>query len=137
MRKADEDYENNNALFKSNYGNTVFAIITASLFLTLIAVFFGSGTLFKEKGIHCRCLTILCCPFPNPCINISELELESKGEVTTPLQKPKTEVYWYTRRGETKIRLLGSSPEKLIVKSQVSLYLLSVRFDKVILILTK
>ena len=130
---AEEDYENNNALFKSNYGNTVFAIITASFSLTLIAVFFGSGTLFKEKGLHCRCLTILCCPFPNPCINISELELESKEELTTPLDTPKTEVYWYTRRGETKIRFLGSIPEKLSVKPQVSLYLLSVRFDKVIL----
>ena len=133
VRKADEDYENNNALFKSNYGNTVFAIITASLFLTLIAVFFGSGTLFKEKGIHCRCLTILCCPFPNPCINISEPELESKVESTTPVEKPKNEVYWYTRRGETKIRLLGSTPEKRSFKSQVSLYLQSVCFDVVIL----
>ena len=124
-----EDYENNNALFKSNYGNTVFAIITATLSLTLITVFFGSGTLFKEKGIHCRCLTILCCPFPNPCINISEAELDSKEESMTTLDKPKTEVYWYTHRGETRMKLLGSITENRGFKSQVFLlYLQSVRF---------
>ena len=126
--RAGEDYENNNALFKSNYGNTVFAAISATLFLVLITLLFGSGTLFKEKGIHCRCLTILCCPFPNPCLNISEAELLSKEESTTPLYKPRTEVYWYTRRGETKTRLLGTVSEVGSFKSQVSLYLRSVRF---------
>ena len=120
VQRAGEDYENNNALFKSNYGNTVFAAISATLFLVLIILLFGSGTLFKEKGIYCRCLTILCCPFPNPCLNISEAELVSKEESTTPSDKPKTEVYWYTGRGETKTRLLGTISEKGSFKSQVS-----------------
>ena len=118
--RAEEDFENNNALFKSNYGNTYFAIITFTLSLTLIIVFFGSGALFKEKGIHCRFLTILCCPFPNPCINISESELDPKEESTAPLEKPKTDVYWYTRGGETRIRLLGTVTEKRSFRSQVS-----------------
>ena len=34
--------------------------------------------------------------------------------------KPKTEVYWYHRRGETKIRLLGSLLEEKHFKSQVA-----------------
>ena len=75
---------------------------------------------------------ILCCPFPNPCINMSEAELDSKEESMTALDKPKNEVYWYTRRGETRIRLLGSIPQICGLKSQVFLlYLQSFRFHSI------
>ena len=37
-----DDSENNDALFKHPYGNTIFATGTATVFLILITLFFGS-----------------------------------------------------------------------------------------------
>ena len=68
--------ENNDALFKSQYGNTIFATTTAVFFLTLIMLFFGSSALFRYRGIHRRCLTILCCPCPKPCISLTDSDLD-------------------------------------------------------------
>jgi len=131
-----EDYENNNSLFKSNYGNTIFGATTGTFFLSLIILFFGSGTLFKERGIHCRLFSILFCPCPNDCINVDSIDLDPPssqnssdlnniGQIpeegpTTPFDKPKTEVYWYYRRGEIKIKLLGSLRDEKHFKSQVA-----------------
>ena len=131
-----EDYENNNSLFKSNYGNTIFGATTGTFFLSLIILFFGSGALFKERGIHCRLFSILFCPCPNDCINLDIIDLDPQSSLTSsdlnnmeqlpekgptaPIDKPNTEVYWYHRRGETKIRLLGSLLEEKHFKSQVA-----------------
>ena len=79
---AISDSENNDALFKFQYGNTIFATTTAIFFLTLITLFFGSSTLFRERGIHCRCLTILCCPCPKPCISLTDSDLNRSSEHT-------------------------------------------------------
>ena len=138
-----EDYENNNSLFKSNYGNTIFGATTATFFLILIVLFFGSGTLFKERGIHCRLFSILFCPCPNDCINVDSIDLDPPssqnssdlnniGQIpeegpTTPFDKPKTEVYWYYRRGEIKIKLLGSLRDEKHFKSQVATVLNIIR----------
>ena len=123
-------FENNDALFKSQYGNTVFALTTAIFFLILITLFFGSDTIFRERGIHCRCLTIICCPCPNPCISLTDQDLDPLSLLATSSQRtsgenieehgstdvnpigldpPHTEVYLYNQGGARKITLLGSS----------------------------
>ena len=117
-------FENNDALFKSEYGNTIFGIISSTLFLGLIILFFGSDTLFKEKGIYCRCLNILCCPCPKPCINVTEPDLEpsSSMDASEPIRtvqnveeqsvgsnQTQIEIYLYSRSGERKFTLLGKS----------------------------
>ena len=138
-----EDYENNNSLFKSNYGNTIFGVTSGTFFLSLIVLFFGIGTLFKERGIHCRLFSILFCPCPNDCINLdsidlyppssmNNLDLNDMGQIhkdgsTFPFDKPKTEVYWYYHQGETKIWLLGSFREGTDFKSQVATVLNIIR----------
>ena len=125
--------DNNDALFKSQYGNSIFASTTAIFFLLLITLFFGSDTLFRERGIHFRCLTILCCPSPKPCINLTDSDLDplplltastqsTSGENTDEhrstevnpigLDSPHTEVYLYTQRGACKTKLLGERAEK-------------------------
>ena len=72
--------ENNDALFKSQYGNSIFAVTSAILFLILIILFFCSDSIFKNRGMHCKCLFILCCPYPEPCIHNTNLF----PEPTTP-----------------------------------------------------
>ena len=72
--KENGVFESNDALFKSNYGNTIFATTTAIFFVVLIILFFGSGKLFQDRGIHCRCLNILCCPCSKSCISLTEPE---------------------------------------------------------------
>ena len=127
------DNENNDALFKSQYGNTIFATTTAIFFLTLITLFFGSDTLFRERGIHCRCLTILCCPCPKPCISLTDSDFNPLSELTfssdnirganvedhvstgmpeISFDQPHTEAYLYTERGASKIDLLSCSSRK-------------------------
>ena len=122
-------FENNDALFKSEYGNTIFALTSATFFFGLIIIFFGSNNLFREKGIHCRCLNVLFCPCPTSCINLSEPDLDTSSSLNTSDRKtsrekvageasqeetsldsdrPQTEVYLYSRRGEKKIKLLGT-----------------------------
>ena len=65
-------YENNDSLFKTKHGNTLFAIITGSLFLFLIIIVFFTEKIFRKHGIYCKCCSILCCPCPQNCINISQ-----------------------------------------------------------------
>ena len=124
------EIENNDALFKHAYGNTIFATVTATFFLLLIILFFGSQSIFIKRGIHCRCLTILCCPCPNPCIKLSASDpdpltsltssnqnIRNEGEgdkVSTDVapigvDKPHTDVFLYSRGGESKFNILGQS----------------------------
>ena len=132
-------FENNDALFKSKYGNTIFAMTSATLFLGLIIIFFGSNTLFKEKGIHCQCLNGLFCPCPKPCINLTEPDLDPSSSLTTSglktngekvaeqasqeetsvdSDRPQTEVYLYSRRGEKNLNYLAHYLETLAKQSR-------------------
>ena len=143
-------FENNDALFKSKYGNTIFAMASATFFLVLIILFFGGETLFKERGFHCHCLNIICCPWPKPCINLTEPDLDSPSSLAAseertsgqnigkqacqeeqsihPDRSP-TEVYFYIRGGETKFTLLGKSyGNDNHSKSQVLIYLIFYTF---------
>ena len=137
--------ENNDALFKHPYGNTIFATATATFFLTLITLFFGSQSLFKQRGIHCRCLTILCCPCPKPCIRLSKEEHnhlppptstnentgnDSEGDQVTidlpdtRVDQPHTDVYLYSHGGDSKFSLLCQSCRICEqVRSEVNIYL--------------
>ena len=86
----------------------------------LITLFFGSQSMFKERGINSRCLTILCCPCPKPCIRLSNSDIdpftssyqntsnENEGfQVSTDVtaisvDQPQTKVYLYSHGGESK-----------------------------------
>ena len=57
-------YENNDALFKNRFGNSIFALTTGVLFLLLIIFTFLSDMIFKNNGIFCKCFSILCFPCP-------------------------------------------------------------------------
>ena len=63
-------YENNDALFKSRQGNFLFAIVSGIFFLLLIILTFFTEKIFKNLGINFKCLSILCCPCPNNCVNL-------------------------------------------------------------------
>ena len=122
---ANSTHESSDALFKSPYGNTIFATVTALFFLILITIFFGTEILFKEKGLYCRCLTILCCPCPEPCIKLHDLapdplpsldsssRNENEGEQLSIKEavicsdQPKTEVYVYRQGGKSKLGFKG------------------------------
>ena len=64
-------YENNDALFKSNYGNSLFAIVSGVGFFLLIMFAFFTDTIFKSKGMYCKCCSILCLPCPQNCFILS------------------------------------------------------------------
>ena len=66
VHNANQD---NNALFKSPYGNTIFAIATFSFYLFLMTIFFAWDKIFKEDGLLCTLFKSIPNPFPNPCCN--------------------------------------------------------------------
>ena len=141
------DSQSNDALFKHPYGNTFFAAVTATFFLLLITLFFGSRSIFKHRGIHCRCVTILCCPCPKPCIRLSHEHHNpsppltsaihntsndyERDQVTTDLPsisvgQPLTDVYLYSHGGESRFGLLCHSYRICQqVKFEVNMYLYS------------
>ena len=59
--------QDNNALLKYPYGNTIFSIATFSFYLFLIAIFFAWDKIFKEDGLLCKLFKSIPNPFPNPC----------------------------------------------------------------------
>ena len=63
-------YENNDALFKSRYGNCLFASISGILFLFLIIFTFSPNNIFK---MYCKCGSKSCSICPENFINISKL----------------------------------------------------------------
>lgn len=65
--KHEYIYENNDALFKSRYGNTFFAVISCAFFMILICVFFFTNKTLRDDRIYSKCLTILCFPCPSNC----------------------------------------------------------------------
>ena len=120
-------FESNDALFKYQYGNTIFATTTCTFFFSLSLLFFCTETLFKKRGIHCRFLHILCCPCSQPCLfssgpdsNTSSSEIVTNVEHNTKdesLEKendvkelqeatqPHTQIYLYNKH--KKICLVG------------------------------
>ena len=122
-------YQANDALFKTPYGNTIFAITSSLFFFLLIVLFFNTEMLFKRRGIHCICMHILCCPCPSPCIHYTDPSLNTPAiEVISPVDsemngeslnevgaanesnsngQSHTEIYCYTQKGERKKWLVG------------------------------
>ena len=69
--RGDHIYENNDALIKSPYGNSLFAIISGIIFLFLILFTFFTDKIFKNHGIFCKCCSVICLPCPQNCFNLS------------------------------------------------------------------
>ena len=127
--------ENNDALFKSQYGNTIFAATSIIFFLVLITIFFGSSFIFGERGFHCRCISILCCPCPQPCVHYIDQDSSSTSLTISPADcnmnqrlqeevcssnesetqdgQTHTMVYLYRDRGEKITVLFGKSSQKM------------------------
>ena len=69
--KSEYIWENNDALFKSSYGNSLFAVISFHFFFFLILLTFFTDKIFKRLNVYCKCL---CTPFlacPNNCFDIN------------------------------------------------------------------
>lgn len=133
-------YENNDALFKRNYGNTFFALVSGIGFFVLIMFTFFTDRIFKNKGMYCKCCNILCLPCPQNCFHLnntlnpleslapqaeiendSELQNENSGEISRDGEDEMTKIYIYSN-GNT--RWLSGKPrptEKLQLK-QVKIY---------------
>ena len=58
-----DDLQDNKALLKNPYGNTIFSIATFSFYLFLMTIFFSWNKIFKEDGLLCT----FCKSIPNPC----------------------------------------------------------------------
>ena len=89
-------YENNDALFKSRHGNSLFAISTGLFCLCIITLTFFSSIIFKNHGIYCKCFSVICIPCPNNCVNLnSEMYTSSSPPVefneSNDEQQPKVE----------------------------------------------
>ena len=63
-------YENNDALLKYNYGNTLFSIISGTFFLFIIIIAFFTDKIFKNHGMYCKGFSVLCFPCPNNFLNL-------------------------------------------------------------------
>ena len=61
--------QDNNALLKYPYGNTIFAIATFSFYLFLMIIFFAWDKLFEDDGLICTLCKRICPPCRNPCSN--------------------------------------------------------------------
>ena len=79
--EPDWIYENNDALFKRRYDNSIFAISTGGIFFFLIFLTFFTDKIFKTVGVYCKCFSILCMPCPNNC-----LDLDSEMSHSQPVQ---------------------------------------------------
>ena len=111
-------YENNDALFKSRYGNSLFAITSGVFFFFLIILTFFSAKIFKHRGVYCKCFYILCLPCPNNCINLNSEIPPIQTEPTNP-SPPDDD-----REPETKQRS-STSQEKDNQKANTELYFYS------------
>ena len=60
-------FQDNNALLKYPYGNTIFSIATFSFYLFLMSIFFSWDKIFKEDGLLCTFCKSIPNPCPNPC----------------------------------------------------------------------
>ena len=119
-------YENNDALFKSRYGNSIFAITTGGVFFFLIMLTFFTDKIFKKGGIYCKCFSILCFPCPNNCLDLDSEMPHSQPVQTNPIipnnddesdmeqidpneeakedKKPYIQIYIYPKRKKKSLR---------------------------------
>ena len=134
-------YENNDALFKSNYGNSIFALTSGISFFFLIMLTFFTDKLFGSKGIYCKCCNILCFPCPQNCFHFnntlnplapltprSDIEKDSacqtidSGENLSEADDATTKIYVYSN-GNTKWLSGKPSSTETIQSKQVQEYL--------------
>ena len=64
-------WENNDALFRSSYGNSLFAIISFVFFFFLILLTFFTDKIFKVFGEYCKCLCTPFLSYPNNCFDLN------------------------------------------------------------------
>lgn len=136
--RTEEIYENNDALFKSRYGNYLFAIISGILFVILIILTFFTEKIFKHHGIYCKIFSILCFSCPNNCLNFDsemslsrplqsnsttpksagELEMEEPNSIDEALKTKKTliQVHIYPRRKKEPLIRKQSSEQRFELK---------------------
>ena len=76
--------ETNDAMFKSRYGNTVFSIVLCLFFFVLIITFFLTDKIFQNNGIYCKCFTMICCPCPGNCSNLTNQLSLTQALETSP-----------------------------------------------------
>jgi len=103
----------------------LFAVISCLVFASLITLFFFTDKIFKNYGMYCRCFSILCCPCPQNCSDLtsqfsSSLNLQTApnpnedehlhGEsnsvkISKENEEPDIQAFFYTR--ENKLMLFG------------------------------
>ena len=79
--------QDNNALLKYPYGNTIFAIATFSFYLFLMTIFFAWDKLFQDDGLICTLCKRICPPWRNPCSNPQSEEPNSSTGVDDENEK--------------------------------------------------
>ena len=88
-------WENNDALFRSSYGNSLFAIISFVFFFFLILLTFFTHKIFKVFGEYCKCLCTPFLSYPNNCFDLN-------SEYFQYLQTPHNLTNEVNCHGETK-----------------------------------
>ena len=123
--------ENNDALFKSPYGNSIFAVTSSLFFFLLILTFFCTNLLFKHCGTHCKFLYCICLPCPDPCIYYSDPnpptqsnEIDQTINVNQPIEEPHTEIHLHKNQGYRRKLQVGhpnSSDEHISLQVNLTL----------------
>ena len=99
-------YENNDALFKSSHGNSLFAVTSFVFFFFLIILTFFTDKIFKRLTVYCKCL---CTPFPACPNNCFDLNSEfSQCSKSSNLQTEHSQTNEINFQGETETS--GNNP---------------------------
>ena len=64
-------WENNDALFKSSHGNSLFAVVSFVFFFFLIILTFFTDKIFKRLRVYCKCLSTPFLACPNNCFDLN------------------------------------------------------------------
>ena len=128
-RYLESPNHENNALFKSPYGNTIFAITTFIVFLFLTVFVFQNENMFINRELYCKVCNTFCWPCPQPCLSPQMSSTNSSSsDVNQPEETevlngepiidenakdtdPHTVVYYYRKEGESKLWFAGK-PKK-------------------------
>jgi hypothetical protein len=65
----DYKYQENTSLFKSSYGNTIFASLTLTFFLFLTLIVFLNNTIFNCSSTCSKGCNFDCCQCTEPCLD--------------------------------------------------------------------
>ena len=79
--------ENNDALFKTRYGNSLFAIISCLFFFFLISITFFTDKIFKNQGVYCKFMSIIISPCPDNCFSLKSEMTLSRSLQSDPIPK--------------------------------------------------